>query len=376
MEKMCFAVRFRPRLYNIEDAKDAPRVSALSHTSTVMSRAMTLAHRTAPASAMNPTHRSRRRGAVRSPKATSSSSLSSGTTASSSSPAAVGVKQRVLITGSTRGLGLALAREFLARGDDVFVTSRDADRVASVVDELSRGDAVGGGARGRVAGIAADVRDAVSIERMATVAVDAFGGIDLWINNAASNGYAYENLADADPATLEEIIMTNSLGSLLCTRQAIRTMKVSPGRGHVFNLEGAGSDGSATRKYAAYGHSKAGMAQLSKTMASENKESGTLVGVHTISPGMVFTELISSGRYAFGSQGRMFVNALAEPADVTANIVVDRVKAATADPNAVTKTLAIKVLTPDVALKKLFRRFVLQENKDRYYPENDEKDAK
>jgi chlorophyll(ide) b reductase len=329
-----------------------------------MSHAMTLAHRTAPAPALKLAHGSRRHGAMRPLKATSSSpssgagaqQSSSSSPAAVSSPEAVGVKQRVLITGSTRGLGLALAREFLARGDDVFITSRDAD--------------------GRVAGIAADVRDAVSIERMATAAVDAFGGVDLWINNAASNGYAYENLADADPSTLEEIIMTNSLGSLLCTRQAIRTMKVYPGRGHVFNLEGAGSDGSATRKYAAYGHSKAGMAQLAKTMASENKDSGTLVGVHTISPGMVFTELISSGRYAFGSQGRMFVNALAEPAEVAAGIVVDRVKAATADPNAVTKTLAIKLLTPDVAVKKLFRRFVLQENKDRYYPENDDKDSK
>jgi len=344
-----------------------------------MSHAITLAHRTVPAPALKLDHGSRRHGAMRPLKATSSSpssgagaqqSSSSSSPAAVSSPEAVGVKQRVLITGSTRGLGLALAREFLARGDDVFITSRDADRVASVVAELSRD------ADGRVAGIAADVRDAVSIERMATAAVDAFGGVDLWINNAASNGYAYENLADADPSTLEEIIMTNSLGSLLCTRQAIRTMKVYPGRGHVFNLEGAGSDGSATRKYAAYGHSKAGMAQLAKTMASENKDSGTLVGVHTISPGMVFTELISSGRYAFGSQGRMFVNALAEPAEVAAGIVVDRVKAATADPNAVTKTLAIKLLTPDVAVKKLFRRFVLQENKDRYYPENDDKDSK
>lgn len=343
-----------------------------------MSHAMTLAHRTAPAPALKLAHGSRRHGAMRPLKATSSSpssgagaqQSSSSSPAAVSSPEAVGVKQRVLITGSTRGLGLALAHEFLARGDDVFITSRDADRVASVVAELSRD------ADGRVAGIAADVRDAESIERMATAAVDAFGGVDLWINNAASNGYAYENLADADPSTLEEIIMTNSLGSLLCTRQAIRTMKVYPGRGHVFNLEGAGSDGSATRKYAAYGHSKAGMAQLAKTMASENKDSGTLVGVHTISPGMVFTELISSGRYAFGSQGRMFVNALAEPAEVAAGIVVDRVKAATADPNAVTKTLAIKLLTPDVAVKKLFRRFVLQENKDRYYPENDDKDSK
>ena len=163
--------------------------------------------------------------------------------------------------------------------------------------------------------------------------------------------------------------MTNALGSLLCTRQAIKTMRKTSGRGHIFNMEGAGSDASATRKFAAYGHTKAGMAQLSKTMAEELK--GIPIGVHTISPGMVFTELISSGRYAFGSQGRLFVNALAEPADSTAELIVEKLKEATESPDSVNRTIAIKILTPDVALRKMFGRFVLGENKDRYYPEAD-----
>jgi chlorophyll(ide) b reductase len=275
-----------------------------------------------------------------------------------------GVKQRVLITGSTRGLGLALAKSFLQRGDSVFVTSRDEAKVRQTVEELA-----GEFGKDVVSGAAVDVRVASSVERLAEACVEAFGGVDVWINNAGSNGYKYDNLEDADPAVLEEVVLTNSLGSILCTREAIRTMKRTSGRGHVFNMEGAGSDGSATRKFAAYGHTKAGMAQLSKTMATELKD--TPIAVHTISPGMVFTELISSGRNSFGSQGRMFVNALAEPADVAASQIVEKLKEATADPDAVNKTLAIKILTPDVALKKMFKRFVLGENKDRYYPEKE-----
>jgi len=286
----------------------------------------------------------------------------------SANGSAIGVKQRVLITGSTRGLGLALAKEFLSRGDDVFVTSRDSAKVRATVEELR---AIAHAKGGKVAGVAVDVRKAESVEEMAEACVAAFGGVDLWLNNAASNGYEFKNLEDTDPSTLEEIVMTNSLGSLLCTRQAIRTMKKFPGRGHVFNLEGAGSDGSPTRKYAAYGHTKAGMAQLSKSMASELRETGTPIAVHTLSPGMVFTELISSGRDAFGSQGRMFVNALAEPAEVAALTIVDQIKEATASPNAVNKTIAIKLLTPTVAVTKLFKRFVLQENKDRFYQEKE-----
>jgi chlorophyll(ide) b reductase len=183
---------------------------------------------------------------------------------------AAGAKQRVVITGSTKGLGLALARAFLSRGDGVFITSRDAENVrATVADLRSRfGDAA------VVHGHPSNVGDASSVAALADEVVKVFGGVDLWINNAGSNGYRYENLDDADPATIAEVVTTNSLGSILCTRQAIITMKRhnderSPG--HIFNMEGAGSDGGATKKYAAYGHTKAGMAQLAKTMREELK---------------------------------------------------------------------------------------------------------
>ena len=291
-------------------------------------------------------------------------SLVSKASSSDNPVSATGVSQRILITGSTRGLGFELARSFLARGDKVFVTSRDAAKVSEAVATLR--ETFGNDS---VAGLEADVSKAASVEAMANACVDTFGGVDVWINNAGSNGYKYDDLEEADPSVLEEVVLTNSLGSLLCTRQAIKTMRKTSGRGHIFNMEGAGSDGSATRKFAAYGHTKAGMAQLSKTMAEELKD--IPIGVHTISPGMVFTELISSGRYAFGSQGRLFVNALAEPADSTAELIVEKLKEATESPDSVNRTIAIKILTPDVALRKMFGRFVLGENKDRYYPEAD-----
>ena len=187
------------------------------------------------------------------------------------------------------------------------MTSRDGDRVDDAVKLLKQqmGD------ENRVWGTTADVSDPESVSDLATFASKHLGGVDLWINNAGANGYVYENLADSDPAVLREVVLTNSLGSLLCCREAIRMMSDQSGGGHVFNLLGAGSDGGPTLKYAAYGHTKAGLVQLTKTLAGEVE--GTDVGIHTISPGMVFTELISSGRFAFGSTGRFFVNTMAEP---------------------------------------------------------------
>jgi chlorophyll(ide) b reductase len=272
-----------------------------------------------------------------------------------------------VITGSTKGLGLELARGFLANGDEVVVTSRDETRVREAVDGLRKDFGE------RVSGVAADVSRAESVDALTAFASEQMGGVDIWINNAGANGYVYENLADADPETLREIVLTNSFGTLLCCRSAIRLMAEQASGGHVFNMLGAGSDGGATQKYAAYGHTKAGMAQLTKTLAGEVKETAPSVGVHALSPGMVFTELISSGRYAFGAQGRFFVNTLAEPPEVPAAFLVAKVRAFVDEAGTAGKrsSQTFEVLTPPVALKKILRRVFLGEGKDRYYPEKE-----
>ena len=187
---------------------------------------------------------------------------------------------KVVITGSTKGLGLELARGFLSRGDRVVVTSRDETRVREAVAALREdfGD--------RVAGVAADVSRPDAVDALTDFASESMGGVDIWINNAGANGYVYENLAESDPEVLREIVLTNSFGTLLCCRSAIRLMATQAEGGHVFNMLGAGSDGGPTQKYAAYGHTKAGMAQLTKTLAGEVKDTGNArVGVHALSPG-------------------------------------------------------------------------------------------
>jgi chlorophyll(ide) b reductase len=305
--------------------------------------------------------RNRRARRNATPRATPSVSGATGETTFRDAPF------KVVITGSTKGLGLELARGFLANGDEVVVTSRDETRVREAVDGLRKDFGE------RISGVAADVSRAESVDALTAFASEQMGGVDIWINNAGANGYVYENLADADPETLREIVLTNSFGTLLCCRSAIQLMAEQASGGHVFNMLGAGSDGGATQKYAAYGHTKAGMAQLTKTLAGEVKETAPSVGVHALSPGMVFTELISSGRYAFGAQGRFFVNTLAEPPEVPAAFLVAKVRAFVDEAGTAGKrsSQTFEVLTPPVALKKILRRVFLGEGKDRYYPEKE-----
>jgi chlorophyll(ide) b reductase len=324
-------------------------------------RAVSCAASNARAFVSSPAGGRNRRARRTTPRATPSVSGATGETTFRDAPF------KVVITGSTKGLGLELARGFLANGDEVVVTSRDETRVREAVDGLRKDFGE------RISGVAADVSRAESVDALTAFASEQMGGVDIWINNAGANGYVYENLADADPETLREIVLTNSFGTLLCCRSAIRLMAEQASGGHVFNMLGAGSDGGATQKYAAYGHTKAGMAQLTKTLAGEVKETAPSVGVHALSPGMVFTELISSGRYAFGAQGRFFVNTLAEPPEVPAAFLVAKVRAFVDEAGTAGKrsSQTFEVLTPPVALKKILRRVFLGEGKDRYYPEKE-----
>jgi NAD(P)-dependent dehydrogenase (short-subunit alcohol dehydrogenase family) len=89
----------------------------------------------------------------------------------------------VLVTGGTAGIGLATARRFASEGANVVVAARDAARGARVAAEL--GDSVGTG--GAVRFVAADLRDASAPARIVAATVEAFGGLDFAVNNAAAD---------------------------------------------------------------------------------------------------------------------------------------------------------------------------------------------
>jgi NAD(P)-dependent dehydrogenase (short-subunit alcohol dehydrogenase family) len=78
------------------------------------------------------------------------------------------------------------------------------------------------------------------------------GAVDVWICNAGYSG-SFKPFLDSDPATLEAVVRTNLLGTLLCAREAGRLMLQQRLGGHIFIMDGAGADGSATPQYAAYG---------------------------------------------------------------------------------------------------------------------------
>jgi chlorophyll(ide) b reductase len=188
---------------------------------------------------------------------------------------------KVVITGGTRGLGKAMRDAFEAKGDMVFIASRS----AASGPHCAR----------------TDIGLYDGIPRMFEAAKDAFGGeIDLFLNCAAVSG-GHRRIKDHTDAGIDAIIRTNLTGTVLCCKHAFDAMKTQSAGGSVYNFMGNGSNGWSSPNYAVYGCTKSAVKQLTQSLRRE--WIGTPVHLHTVSPGLMPTDLLmenmSADTYAF-----------------------------------------------------------------------------
>jgi gluconate 5-dehydrogenase len=187
---------------------------------------------------------------------------------------------RVLITGSTRGIGLALAQAFAAEGADVIVTGRDAGAAARAAGEIG----------GRAMGLGVDVADEASVERLAAQ-VRELGPLDVLVNNAGIDPH-YSDLRDTPTDVWERIRQTNLDGVFFCCKHMAAPM-AQRGSGCVINISSvAGTVG--LRKQLPYCASKGGVDQITRSLAVDWASLG--VRVNGIGYGFVETELTSGMR--------------------------------------------------------------------------------
>jgi len=180
---------------------------------------------------------------------------------------------------------------------------------------------------GEVVGVACDVADAESVQALAATAEARLGGVDIWINNAAVTQTRKAHVASTEPAELQRILQTNLLGSFLGCRAALAAAAASGTSVQVFNVDGAGSSGGPTPGSAAYGASKAAIPQLSRSLAAEAAAAGTRAGVHTVSPGMVMTDLLLTPENRANARTLRVFNILAEEPSTVAAWLVPRMRA-------------------------------------------------
>ncbi|MFW2403659.1 MAG: SDR family NAD(P)-dependent oxidoreductase, partial [Gammaproteobacteria bacterium] len=228
----------------------------------------------------------------------------------------------VVITGSTRGIGFGLAREFLERGHAVMISGRNADTVDAVVREFAAAYP-----HVTVAGHACDVTSIDSVEALWSAAHARFGAIDYWINNAGRNNRK-ARLAALDWPEIGDTIDTNLLGVIRGSVVAMRGMQ-KQGSGWIFNMEGFGSEGMIGLEQVPYGVSKYGVRYVTKALVKEAADSPVKVGF--LSPGIVTTEMAvprAEKRDEFFGKNMKFLNMLADHVETVTPWAVERILAA------------------------------------------------
>ena len=190
----------------------------------------------------------------------------------------------VVITGSTRGIGYGLADAFLARGCQVTVNGRSQAGVDKAVASLSeKYDGT------NIAGQAGDVTQPDDHQAMWNTAVAKFGRVDIWINNAGV-GHPMLMVWEIPTDLVNKVVDIDLKGLIFGSQIAIKNM-LSQGSGHLYNMEGFGSNGRTRAGISLYGSTKSAVRFLTKSLTKET--ANTPVKVSTVSPGIVITEFIT-----------------------------------------------------------------------------------
>ena len=188
--------------------------------------------------------------------------------------------KRVLVTGGNSGLGAAMAEAFAAEGARVAINYRSAPETAEQM--VAAFKAKGGDALA----IEADVSDADAVEAMFARLDEAWGGIDVLLNNAGIDGTPGKSWEIEIPAWTQ-VIEVNLKGAFLCARQALKRM-VAQRSGVVIHTSSV-HEVIAWSGFSAYAASKAGVSMMAKTLAQEAAPHG--VRVLAIAPGAIKTAI-------------------------------------------------------------------------------------
>ena len=256
-----------------------------------------------------------------------------------------------VITGSSRGLGLAIAKAYAQHGASVIITSRGQKAVNQAVDALRELDY-------RVDGIACDTSKLEQVEALADFAINRFEKLDIWVNNAGISA-PYGPTIAVPIERFTTVIHTNILGVYYGSLVAMRRFHQQKS-GKLINLLGRGA-GKPIAFQNAYASSKAWVRSFSKALAEESKATG--VGVYLFNPGLVLTDMITNVEAVEGYEKKLsalntVIRMWGNPPDVPAQKALWLASPATDGKTG----LEVSILTPRLliggALREMTRRLM------------------
>ncbi len=182
-----------------------------------------------------------------------------------------------VVTGSSKGIGKAIALEFVKQGYSVVLNARDQEQLQEAANDI--GKATGNDEK-RVTYLAGDISKERTCTSLIEHTINIFGRIDVLVNNAGIGG-AQKSLHELTPDEWDYVIDVNLKGAFLCTREAIKRMmnQDGPNTDHNYSVINISSvhESIPQPESAPYAASKGGMEMLTKTVALEVADKGIRV---------------------------------------------------------------------------------------------------
>jgi len=182
--------------------------------------------------------------------------------------------KRVLVTGSTRGIGRATAELFVARGARVAINGRDAAAVATACNEIGTDKTVP---------VPGDLSSVAACESMVADAVGALGGLDILVNNAGA--FAILSIADSDEAAWDRLNDTNVKAVFFTSRAALPALRAS--KGNIVNV-GSTAGLAGDHNISIYCSTKGAVVNMTRAFAQELAPD---IRVNCVCPGVIDTDM-------------------------------------------------------------------------------------
>ncbi|GLP96334.1 SDR family NAD(P)-dependent oxidoreductase [Paraferrimonas sedimenticola] len=224
-----------------------------------------------------------------------------------------------VITGASQGIGKGLAMEFARQGHNVVVAARSQQILQQLADDINQLGA-------QALPVACDTQDCQQVLNLWQQAVNTFGQVDVWINNAGIARTTW-SIADTPQDQIEAMVNTNIIGTINGCRVAAKNMS-QQGFGKIINVLGGGSDGEYFPGMGIYGTTKRALDYFTNALVKELKD--TPVVVAKVRPGMVITEGMVREAQTDPKkfqQSRRFANILCDYVEDVAPYLVEQILA-------------------------------------------------
>ncbi len=225
-----------------------------------------------------------------------------------------------VITGSTRGIGLEMAKEFLKNNCNVTISGRGTELSEIIKAELEP-------FKKRYIYIPCNVQKKSDIQNLWDKSKEHWGNIDIWINNAGQNT-PHEFIYNTDESYVDNTIATNINGMIYGSQIASHNMLIQKG-GAIYSMEGLGSNNMIQEKTILYGTTKHALTYFMKGLAKELEGTGVIIG--RLSPGMMLTDFITKtpdGKTPAIESDKRFIklfNILADKPETVAKFFVPKI---------------------------------------------------